>query len=129
MNRSPLQKPLTLTKIFGTNDWIVASTRCHYQIPEEVSSNYKNIVYVVPLGFITDLASVPRSLWAIFPPSGIYTEASVIHDHMYSTRNVPRKIADKTYLHNLKMCGVGYVRRNLMYNALRLFARGNYKRD
>jgi hypothetical protein len=37
----------------------------------------------VPAGRITDLASVPRILWAIYPPFGRYTRAAVIHDDLY----------------------------------------------
>lgn len=38
--------------------------------------------YQVPEGFETDAASVPRPLWALFPPVGRYFVAAVVHDFM-----------------------------------------------
>ena len=35
---------------------------------------------VVPLGFRSDLASIPRLFWRIFPPGGPYRRAAVVHD-------------------------------------------------
>ena len=40
-------------------------------------------VVVVPIGFRTDLASVPRVLWALLPPFGRYDAAAVLHDYLY----------------------------------------------
>jgi hypothetical protein len=37
----------------------------------------------VPAGFVTDFASVPRPLWSIFPPTGKYAPAAVLHDWLY----------------------------------------------
>ncbi|EAA23052.1 hypothetical protein [Fusobacterium vincentii ATCC 49256] len=38
-------------------------------------------------GFITDGASVPKSLQWIYNPFGKYINAAVIHDYLYSTYN------------------------------------------
>lgn len=43
---------------------------------------------VVPSGFLTDFASIPRGLWNIFPPTGEYGRAAVIHDYLYKFRQV-----------------------------------------
>lgn len=37
----------------------------------------------VPKGFVTDFASVPRGLWNLFPPTGSYGMAAVVHDYLY----------------------------------------------
>jgi hypothetical protein len=41
---------------------------------------------VIPRGFITDLASVPRLLWTLsnFTPDGLIRAAAVIHDWIYA---------------------------------------------
>ena len=39
---------------------------------------------VVPNGFKTDLASIPRVFWALFPPFGKYIRASIVHDYLIS---------------------------------------------
>lgn len=39
---------------------------------------------VVPVGFVTDGASVPRILWNLYPPfDGDYDAAAVLHDYAY----------------------------------------------
>lgn len=41
---------------------------------------------VVPPGFVTDLASVPRFVWSFYPPDGPWAKAAIIHDYLYFTR-------------------------------------------
>jgi Protein of unknown function (DUF1353) len=37
----------------------------------------------VPVGFVTDFASIPRPLWAVIPPRGKYNRPAIIHDYLY----------------------------------------------
>lgn len=48
----------------------------------------------IPKGFVTDLASVPRLLWSIFPKTGRYAYACIAHDYLYWTQSVSREEAD-----------------------------------
>ena len=41
---------------------------------------------VVPAGFVTDLASVPRAVWSFYPPDGPWAKAAIIHDFLYFTK-------------------------------------------
>ena len=41
---------------------------------------------VVPAGFVTDLASIPRLVTSVFPPDGPWAEAAVVHDALYYCR-------------------------------------------
>lgn len=41
---------------------------------------------VVPPGFVTDLASVPRVVWSFYPPDGPWAKAATIHDFLYATK-------------------------------------------
>ena len=41
---------------------------------------------VVPPGFVTDLASVPRLVWSFYPPDGPWAKAAIIHDFLYATK-------------------------------------------
>jgi hypothetical protein len=43
---------------------------------------------IVPSGFLTDFASIPRPLWGWLPPTGKYGKAAVIHDALYQNRTV-----------------------------------------
>ena len=44
-------------------------------------------VISVPVGYVTDLASVPRILWSVFPPHGRYAKATIIHNCCTTTRS------------------------------------------
>lgn len=83
-------------------------------------------VICVPAGTVTDLASVPRLLWAIFPPHGRWAKAAIIHDFLYARGIGSKAYADRTFLEAMEVLGVSRVTRTLMYWAVRLFGRGAY---
>lgn len=39
-------------------------------------------IIVVPAGYRTDFASIPRVFWRLMPPGGQYREAAVVHDYL-----------------------------------------------
>jgi hypothetical protein len=69
---------------------------------------------------------VPRFLWALFPRVGRYFKAAIVHDYMYANAIDSKSAADNLFLLNMKRSGVSFVRRILMYFAVRLFGRGSY---
>lgn len=73
----------------------------------------------IPRGFVTDLASIPRIFWSIWPPFGLHTRAAVIHDYLYATK-APKDFADHAFLQLLKEDGVPWLRRSLFYRAVKL---------
>jgi hypothetical protein len=80
----------------------------------------------VPRGFETDLASTPRFLWPIFPPTGRWDEAAAIHDYLYhvAARN-QRQYADEILYNAMIACNVPLWRAWSMWAAVRLFG-GKY---
>lgn len=81
----------------------------------------------VPAGFFTDLASIPRPFWNLFPPVGSYDLAAVLHDYLYRTDSLPlvdQKRADRLMLEAMEDTRVGWWRRRVIHRALRLF--GNH---
>lgn len=42
----------------------------------------------VPAGMLTDLASIPRIVWNILPPSGKYGSAAIVHDRLCNTLQI-----------------------------------------
>jgi hypothetical protein len=60
---------------------------------------------VVPRGFITDLASIPRLLRWLFDVNGVSRQAAVLHDYLYSTQPLSRADADALFLEALKSLG------------------------
>lgn len=82
------------------------------------------VMITVPKDYVTDLASVPRALWAIFPPFGRYTAAAVVHDYLYNEQHVDgvritRKWSDDVFLLAMKDLNVGWWRRTAMYSGVR----------
>lgn len=75
----------------------------------------------IPDGFITDFASIPRGLWNIFPPTGKYGHAAVVHDFLYRNTNLPRKRCDDIFLEAMEELKVNWVARKLIYRAVRVF--------
>lgn len=81
----------------------------------------------IPHGFIHDLASIPRGLNLLFRKHGNHTRAAILHDWCYYMQGqVTAKIkltrleSDELFLLAMKECGVGYLKRHMMYYAVRL---------
>ena len=51
---------------------------------------------IVPRGFETDFASIPRTARLLIPKLGRYNKAAVIHDYLYQSdrKAYSRKVAD-----------------------------------
>jgi hypothetical protein len=75
----------------------------------------------VPIGFVTDFASIPRFLWWLFPKWGKYGNASVIHDYLYSTRLRSRREADAIFYEGMIVLQTPRWQARLIYLAVRWF--------
>jgi hypothetical protein len=88
---------------------------------------YAPSTVIVPAGFTTDFASVPRIFWRVIgPPTGFghgagYGKAAVIHDFLYSEPNGrTRAQCDRVFLDVMEDVGVSPMRRRLMWLAVRV---------
>jgi hypothetical protein len=85
----------------------------------------------VPVGFKTDFASTPWFTRAIFPPTGRYNEAAVVHDylcflsnrrhHSKETRKKLRKYADSVFIEAMEVLRVKKWKRWTMWKGVALF--------
>jgi hypothetical protein len=75
----------------------------------------------VPVGFLTDFASVPRPFWWLFPTWGRYGNAAVIHDYCYWLQSISRRRADQVFLEAMGVLGVGRITRAVLFSAVRVF--------
>lgn len=83
-------------------------------------SDLAKCTIVVPKGFQTDLASVPR-LPVIFLLTGnTSNEAAAVHDFLYSSHQVTREIADGILREASAVTGVPSWRRWAMWAGVRL---------
>ena len=81
----------------------------------------------VPEGFVTDFASIPRALWAIYPPNGKWAPAAVLHDFLYRTGTRTRAEADALFLAGMAVLRVPVARRFVMYLAVRCFGWSSWR--
>lgn len=83
---------------------------------------------IVPEGFRTDLASVPRLPITYLFFGNVADEAAVIHDYLYTNEveGVTRKQADAVFAEASEVLGVKGWRRGPMWLAVRLFGGRNW---
>jgi hypothetical protein len=62
-------------------------------------------ILLVPWGFVTDFASVPRVFWSIFPPIGKYGYPALFHDYVYWEQKLTRREADVVFRETMKELG------------------------
>ncbi|MGW4773745.1 DUF1353 domain-containing protein [Nocardia sp. NPDC004278] len=79
--------------------------------------------FVIPAGFRTDFASVPRALVWLVPRYGIYTRAAILHDYLRSSNAVSVADADGIFRRCLREFRVSIPRRYMMWAAVRLGSR------
>ncbi len=90
-------------------------------------------ILVIPAGYSTNYASIPRFLWSVLPPLGIgVTPASLAHDYLYAIRKLPidwneKKRADLEFKYLLdKYNPTAETANKMMYVAVKLFGRPNF---
>ena len=117
---SSFTSPLIVKHING-KDW---------EVMQEFTYKVFNstVMITVPVGYITDFASIPKIVWPIIGhPAGRHGKAAVIHDYLYSTRRFSRKRSDRIFLEAMKVLKIGTIKRKMMYYAVRLFGRPAWK--
>ncbi len=99
---------------------------------------------VVPAGFVTDLASVPRPVWSFYPPDGPWVKAAVVHDFLYDTQGdgrwgkksqgvnrakpYSRKESDDILLEGMVDRHIGWWERTVIWTSVRLGGHGGWVR-
>jgi hypothetical protein len=77
-------------------------------------------VFVVPEGFETDFASVPRIPLAFLLTGDSAHEAAVVHDYLYQEKSVSREMADAVFEEAAKVSGEPGWKSWLMWAGVRL---------
>ena len=95
---------------------------------EALEYNYNGNLILVPCGFKTDFASIPRIFWAILSPLGRHTIPSIIHDYLYSDLfKISRKEADLIFYKSMLDYGVEIYYAKIMYWCVSLFGKKHFK--
>ena len=94
-----------------------------WSVVEPLTYRGSRDVFVVPAGFRTDFASVPRVVVWLFPRFGRYTLAAVLHDWLVTvgipTGAVSSRDADGLFRRVMAELGVPPLRRWLMWCGVR----------
>jgi hypothetical protein len=74
----------------------------------------------VPVGFVTDFASIPRAFWALLPPDGLYAYPAILHDYLYWDQKGSRADADLTLRYAMEEFKVGRPTIETIYRGVRV---------
>ncbi len=104
---APLMRPCR-----NGRDWVVE---------EAVTVTWGPYSVTTPVGFRTDLASIPQFLRSLIPQNGKHKVPAIIHDYLYRTpgHSLSRTLADKIFLDGMRVAGVQWLRRWIMYMGVR----------
>jgi hypothetical protein len=88
--------------------------------PLSFQSDVAGLTFTAPVGFVTDFCSVPRVI-GVYDLLGDRARMSgTIHDHLYSTHEVTREIADSVLREMLMVDGIEHVEAEEFYLAVRI---------
>jgi hypothetical protein len=103
--------------------------RLHEPLVFEFGDDSNPSVVTVPAGSMTDFASVPRVLWAKYPPIGKYSAAAAVHDDLYhggaivtgvKTWYPTREQADWIFYEAMDCLKVDHETRNALYEGVKI---------
>lgn len=131
----PLQPALPNPAVtFDDPDWILVDDCCYVALDGSVLTAKR--------GFRSDLASIPRLLWAIIASFELSLIAPIMHDVLYrcggelvlphgevvpSGRRFERKEADDLFLELMTRAKIAYWKRNVAYLAVRAFGQSSWQ--
>ena len=130
----PLVRGLSKVDIESAAD--LKNGKDYWMVKEDVMYEYRGKSFVVPHGYITDGASVPRMFWTFAPSMDPdYLAAAIGHDYLYQHQiygsdSNARAWADAFFKSAMKhLGGMSGWRINLMYMAVRVGGGGPWKRS
>lgn len=111
----------------GEDDWFITTEECQLA----------GASIIIPQGYVTDFASIPRIFWTIFSPYGRNTNPSILHDYCYTSKVMSnlvgdqegRKLADELFYNNMLAEGVPKLGAKIMFLAVRYFGKGHYGKN
>ena len=83
----------------------------------------------IPVGFISDGASIPVIFWSLLSPFGPWFHPALFHDWGYSEHNsiFTRAEVDAIFKELMFNVGVPWHKREIIYRAVRLFGGSSYR--
>lgn len=104
----------------------------NWELLKDVIYKDHDVEFRVPTGYRTDFASVPRATSWLYPRTGAYSAAAIVHDwlitDMLPTGYIESNHVDYVFRNAMKELGVPFARRWVMWAGVRLGAIGNKRR-
>lgn len=126
---SKFTSPLKLEMHDDGKNWTLTEEFEYYRTDDPSSK------IVVPKGFVTDFASVPRIFWWIIPPTGTKRnpvgKSAVCHDFCYDKTcpyDFTRKEADDIFLEAMTAVKVSRFIRYIFYYSVRWFGKSRFRK-
>ena len=117
------------------DDWIHTKKPIIYKgkdrriLTDDLTAHWSVWEIRVKAGYSTDGASIPRAAWRVIGhPFQRYEAAAIIHDALYDSEHWQREQIDDCFRDLLRACGVGKMRRAVIYRAVRLFGGMTWKK-
>lgn len=103
------------------SDWVQGEDRIVTTQPLIYFDKKTGRDFVVPIGFYSDGASVPRFLWAVVghPFNKDVREAAVLHDFLYFSGIVSRAEADRIFREAMQWSGAKWYKRYIYWSGVR----------
>ena len=108
--------------------WIKGKNKIYLEKTLEYWDNRSKQLFVIPIGFESDCASIPKILWTIVghPFQAKSRRPSVLHDFLYTNRVVKRKVADQMFYDALIEEGMEEIKAQAFYLCVRLYGKKIY---
>lgn len=104
--------PVDFTPFADGKNWIVKEPLVY-----RVGISHDSVV--VPIGFVTDFASIPPVLQSIIQQNGPYQLPALVHDYLYWNQTCTRKQADRILLLAMTEHHVKPAHQTAIYDAVR----------
>jgi hypothetical protein len=93
----------------------------YWELVESTVYKGNTDMFLVPAGYQTDFASVPRAFQWLLPKYGRYTKSAILHDFLCDaskTGKFDRDDADGIFRRTMRELGVSFLRRWIMWAAV-----------
>ena len=120
---SSFTKELIATPLDDGKTWVIRE-----EFKYDIGAKDSGDSVVVPVGFVTDFASIPKIFWSILPNWGPYGKAAIIHDYLYFSHNRTKDEADNIFLEGMLVLGVPPWKANIIYQSVHFFGESSYKK-
>ena len=120
--RDPLSLPQAplLQPFADGEDWMLLSPMI------AKLGNGTPMIVIVPRGFVTDYASIPKPLRLLLPTNGAYGNAAVIHDYLYWRQDCTRSQSDNIMAIAMKDAGVPSSQLRAIHIGVRIGGQGSW---